>query len=124
MRDKRTAHVYFLRCPSTGEVRYVGVTKHPVMRFFQHVNGQCLATRDWVASLDGNPEIDVVLSGLTRKQAERVEARLQMFHKVFNPGMLPMNARHWCTSHNGSRDPYVNAPDRMRIANPPPITED
>lgn len=113
MREKRTSHVYFLRCPSTGVVRYIGVSRQPVMRFFQHVSGQCVATRDWVASLDGNPEIDVVFSGLTRRQAERVEARLQMFHKVFNRDMLPMNARHWCTSHNGSRDPYVNVHRNM-----------
>lgn len=103
MRARRNAHVYFLRCPRTHAVKYVGVSVNPTARLAQHMNGQCKATRDWVAQLGECPVLDVVFSGVQRNQAERIEARLQMFHRALNLDFLPVSGRLWATAHNTPR---------------------
>ena len=93
----KRAHVYFLRCPSTKAVKYIGVTVRPERRLYEHMTGCCVATREWIASLDEKPLMDLVLSTAKRSQAEQVEARLQMFHRALNADFLHMPARYRVT---------------------------
>lgn len=83
--------VYFLRDPRDLIVRYVGISKSPVIRMRQHIEWACdrmnfeyskpgtQARYVWMNELfkdDLQPIMQIVFSGLTLEQARRVEGHL------------------------------------------------
>lgn len=92
--------VYFLRDPRDNAVRYIGITRNPKVRFFDHWaqrlyrDGNCTVRNEkivWMRELDRcglRPVMDVVLSGLDRRQAERVEHNLVSKWNDAYPGQL------------------------------------
>jgi hypothetical protein len=83
--------VYFLRDPRTMRIRYIGISKHPRHRLGEHWTSRLYQytherKREWLVELDSlglKPKLDVILSGLTKKQAERVEYRLIKKHLAY-----------------------------------------
>lgn len=72
--------VYLVECPLTGEVRYVGVTEKPIVRFAQHLQARANAKPyrrkawfDGLAALGLSPRFRVITHGLTRIAANLEE---------------------------------------------------
>lgn len=99
----RVACVYFLRCPRTLAVKYIGVSLRPAQRLREHLKGMCFATRDWIASLAEPPIMDIIFQGLERSKAENVESRLQMFHEAMNRDFLPAPHLYNCRPSGKSK---------------------
>lgn len=71
----KTYSVYYLRCPYTNDVRYVGVTSHPIeARLQSHCGGATSpGVRAWIGGLDRRPVVTLVKGGLTGKEGHRLE---------------------------------------------------
>jgi hypothetical protein len=71
-------YVYFLRCPQTHEVRYVGLSNCPERRFVEHLMGFCgPKTHRWISSLlrrGLEPVMDVQYMAPSRDRAALAEA--------------------------------------------------
>lgn len=71
--------VYLIRDPRNGMVVYVGITTNPKQRFNNHASSCYAAIKPMVSELKLlglKPAFQIVLSGLTKAQAQRVEMRL------------------------------------------------
>lgn len=71
--------IYYLKCPTTNKVMYVGMTKDVVKRYYQHVRKKTSNPKkdEWVRSLKNNglkPLLEIVECGLNRDEAELREA--------------------------------------------------
>ena len=90
---KSHLYVYFLRCPFTGVVKYIGSSANPVKRARQHYGSKCCtsteAARDWMLSLGKTkPILQVVTPLLPRDEALRIELRLQCLHHEHYPAQI------------------------------------
>jgi hypothetical protein len=93
----RTFYVYALKCPDTGDVRYIGKTCDPERRFRWHMYQK---TKDhkgfWIQKLRRNkkkPVIQVLASGLTFDQANNLE--------IFLIALLRLMGTNLVNSTNG-----------------------
>ncbi len=89
--------LYFLRDPRNLMVRYIGISNDPKYRLTQHWSERLrhyttgLAKADWFRELDSQglrPVLDVMITGLTKHQAKRVEHRLVSNWMAKHPGQL------------------------------------
>lgn len=90
---KSHLYVYFLRCPFTGVVKYIGSSANPVKRAREHYGTKCCtsteAARTWMLSLGKTkPILQVVTPLLPRDEALRIELRLQCLHHENYPGQI------------------------------------
>ena len=90
---KSHLYVYFLRCPFTGVVKYIGSSANPVKRASEHYGSKCCtsteAARTWMLSLGKTkPILQVVTGLLPRNEALRIELRLQCLHHENYPGQI------------------------------------
>ncbi len=97
--ETKNVCVYFLRDPRSNLVRYIGITHKPSLRMNGHWTQRLYSSEgivkaqkvEWLQELDDcglRPSMDVVLSGLTRTQAKRVEHYLVSQWHMNRPGQL------------------------------------
>jgi hypothetical protein len=90
--SERPFFVYFLRDPRDMKARYVGISSEPAKRFNNHLHfGYRVPNTDWINELRAEgllPIQHVVIGPVTKRQAERVEARLMRLFSVKHPGQL------------------------------------
>lgn len=90
---ERTYSVYWMRCPETKLIRYIGISMNPKHRLKWHLKSGYphTASQKWVVALRDRgliPIQQIVFSGLTKEQAESVEARLVFLHSNVYRGRL------------------------------------
>lgn len=83
-RARRKHWIYFLRCPWTGEVKYIGRSCKPEERIRSHLSEKTNARKaEWISSLE--PGVfcgDVILGPLCDEDAARAEAYLIIRHLI------------------------------------------
>lgn len=76
----RRMFIYFLRCPLTGALRYIGCTRDPKWRAAAHNNARCgTLTAEWVLDLRAKglrPTFEIVEEVFGEKAAYRRESEL------------------------------------------------
>jgi predicted GIY-YIG superfamily endonuclease len=96
-RHRRKYSVYFLRCPVTLSVRYVGITSDEVARKQCHTqkkkeqesgNPRRRKWVEWLRSKKLRPTFEVKLTGLSWHAAISVEKRLLLLHHTLRPWTL------------------------------------
>lgn len=80
--------IYFIRCPRTGIVRYIGLTSNASVRLSNHSGCVDSACRDWISSLKEKPLFEVVTGPMSIASARLIETRLIYLHSVMYPGRL------------------------------------
>ena len=100
-REARSYFVYFLRCPDTGTVMYVGSTSCPVSRESGHLNvsAENNPKADWVRSLKSQGKrfiLDVVIGPMPYQKALDCERRLIFLHSKCVPvAILNQSISSW-----------------------------
>lgn len=86
-------HIYILRCPESGLIRYVGNTKHPKTRLKQHIkdaeNRQNTEKQRWIKNLREKgliPEMEILEKIENDELARKVEEEtvIKYIDTVFN----------------------------------------
>lgn len=94
--------VYLLRDPRDSVARYVGITKYPKKRLYHHWRDRTSlcnyysapgnkARGEWFLDMERNrvmPVMDILFTGLTRKQALRVESHILKATVGADPGRM------------------------------------
>ena len=97
--ETKNVCVYFLRDPRSNAVRYIGITHKPKLRMNDHWTQRLYSCggiarqqkAEWLRELDHfgfRPQMDIVVSGLTRTQAISVEHYLVSQWNLNRPGEL------------------------------------
>lgn len=84
----RDHFVYFLKCPESLEVKYIGATCDPIGRAMQHARLLTPTTREWVSSLRKSGHIFIMQTigrPLCYEDACKKELRLIVKHMDANP---------------------------------------
>lgn len=92
--DNKPVHsIYGLVDPHTKKIRYVGKSKHPEKRLSGHLLNKSLRGKnlsEWLECLDKKPELIILASGLTPKEAHLREAFY--IDKLLSEGAPLLNA--------------------------------
>jgi predicted GIY-YIG superfamily endonuclease len=98
--EGRTWVVYVLRCPMTGEAKYVGQTYNTQRRMRQHLHGDEPATKKWVADLKKiylQPVMHIVEKDLPRKRAFSAETEWVEGLTAAGANLINISAVRWQT---------------------------
>lgn len=96
-RNRRKFSLYFLRCPVSGLVRYIGVTCNENLREAYHLQKDKRIEKEsprkrrwllWLKKMHLKPIFEVKLSGLSWHSAIAAEKRLLLLHHTFTPWRL------------------------------------
>jgi hypothetical protein len=115
-KDTGGVAVYFLRCPITREIRYIGKAKCVRHRYNGHVAEAKLgiSPKDrWLKNLlrkGIRPIVDVVFSQLSNRQSLELEKRLIFFHQSHGSRLLNRQIAFVQDSENGRRKFCIKTP--------------
>ena len=123
--EKANVCVYLLRDPRDNVARYVGVTHDPKTRLYQHWRDRTSlvtyystqgnkARGEWFLDMEKSgktPVMDVLFTGLTRKQALRVESYILRQSIKADPARMKQHLI-------GLADPLLQARRAFENANP------
>jgi predicted GIY-YIG superfamily endonuclease/predicted transcriptional regulator len=108
-------YIYVLKDPDTGAVRYVGLTRNPHVRLYQHVNGLSVdppQKKEWVATLAAAgkaPALEVVdvcaEADALAAEARWIECYRSQGADLLNGGL----------NHTGGRKPKASGQSKTKV---------
>jgi hypothetical protein len=124
-----TYYVYGLVCPTSGKVHYVGLSRQPAARFYQHLSGAMNPSNDkdrWIASVleEGRePELLILQiiayqpvegkKGYWHSDVDRKEAEREWTRRLHGAGH-PLTNKHIPTQKPTEEDLLSRAAERGR----------
>jgi hypothetical protein len=124
-KQARTYCIYFLRCPDTWAVRYIGMSSIGRVREHAHWTDRLLRPQAapgskefWLQNLSASgkrPVFDAVLTGLKLEEAEQVETRLIFLHSQFRRSELMQAKVDVCRCKSSRRIGFRTRPNKELV---------
>jgi predicted GIY-YIG superfamily endonuclease len=116
--------IYYLKCPTTNKVMYVGMTKDVVKRYYQHfrLNSKNQKKDEWMRSLKEKklkPLLEVVECGLSKQEAELKEIYyISIYPDLLNiqlGGLMPPSALKRVLTDEQKRQRYTSSVLKKKV---------